>query len=163
MTPNYRQIVEDTRSLTRMFKALESFQQALETLGDLDQAVRDAEACKAIAVDERERAVQAMLAAEKQMAGVQSELDRARLTAKEIVETATAEGEQIVQTAGVKAQGLLSDAEHDLDALRVRARIVQEERDGAQQELEAKQRELLEVEGKITRLKQQASRLLEST
>ena len=160
---NYRQIVEDTRSLTRMFKALESFQQALETLGDLDQAVRDAEARKAIAVDERERAVQAMQAAEKQMAGVQSELDRARLTAKEIVDTATAEGAQLVKAAGTKAQELLAGAEIDLDALRVRARIVQEERDGAQQELEAKQRELLEVEGKITRLKQQASRLLEST
>ena len=160
MTLNYRQIVEDTRSLTRMFKALESFQQALEQLASLEEAVTSAERAKAIAVDERERAVQAANQAKGQLSAALAEVTEAKAKGKQAFEDAAKRADLVLADANVKARGLLAAAELDLKAIQAQKADLEVQAGLVEDAIETRKNELAEVEGKIAKLKAQAARLL---
>lgn len=157
---NFKQVVEDSRNLTRMFRSVQQLQEALEHIGSIEQATKDAEQARAVAVDDRERAVQAAQQAGQQLTAVLAEVSEAKAKAKQALNDASDKADSIVVAAEGKAAEIIAAAERrEADAA---AAVVgyNNQVEDAKAVVELKRKEFTELEAKIGKLKAQAAKLI---
>lgn len=157
---NFKQIAEDVRVLSRMFKSVTVLTEALDAIGSVEQARREAETAKGKARGEMEQAVREAEAAKATMADARSKLAEARAEAKRIREAAEQKAADIVNEAKAQAEAVVTAGEDEL--VRVVGRKTAEEK-LALELAEANNlllKEGQELEKKIEKLKAQAAKIL---
>lgn len=157
---NFKQIAEDVRVLSRMFKSVTVLTEALDAIGSVEQARREAETAKGKARGEMEQAVREAEAAKATMADARSKLAEARAEAKRIREAAEQKAADIVNEAKAQAEAVVTAGEDEL--VRVVGKKTAEEK-LALELAEANNlllKEGQELEKKIEKLKAQAAKIL---
>lgn len=150
---NLTQAADEIRKMLRGFKAVEQVSAALESVGSIQNAGKEAEKALESVKAEINKAQQDLIAASTEVLAAKDE-------AKKIAADAKAKAAERLEKANADANRIVADAQSKADAEVVRLSSIQ-----AQAQIEAAKRdaaaaELAEIEQKITKVKAQAAKLL---
>jgi len=107
---NLIKAAEDIRSLAKRFAPIFAVADALEKIGSIEQAERDAVIRKDAAYAEEEKAKAVLAAKHEQLKAVELDIEAAKQKAEEIVSKAHAKAEEIVALSHEKSDAIVKDA-----------------------------------------------------
>jgi len=113
-----RQAVDHARKLGKMFRGFLDVADALEEIGDLQQAARNAEQAVRKAREEATIATGELLETQQKISRELAAIKRAEATAEQIVLEARDDARVLVRDAEIGVKTLVDEAEHDAGVLR---------------------------------------------
>lgn len=108
---NATKAADDIKSLAARFHSVLEVADVLEKIGNLDQAVRDAENRKNVAIKESERAVGDASEKKKILAGILSDIESAKGAVDQQQKNARAQANEIIDDARAKSVEIVKGAE----------------------------------------------------
>lgn len=111
---NIKEAVIQVENLSRMFRALQTVGEALESIGSIEQAEREAKAAKEQAIKETEKAKAEEAKAQEELKATKGKLTDAKAKADDIVSAAQAKAVEIEAVAQVDAGNIVATAKGEL-------------------------------------------------
>lgn len=158
---NFKQVAEDVRNLSRVFKSVSLLAETLDAIGSTEQAVKEAEQRREKALIGAQEAEGRQENAKAALAAAEQEIADARAQAKKVVADANTKADAIVSAAEAEAARLVSGAEQREAVEAANVAKLRGEASEATKITALKREEFLAFEQKIEKLKKQVAKAIE--
>lgn len=159
---NYKQVAEDVRNISRIFASVSKLGEALDAVGSIQQAEKEAELRAAKAKKITEEALAASNKARAELDKLNENIVAAKEQAKLILIQADSKAADIVTAAKDEAAKRLSEADAKVAEKAVELKVFEAAIEEARERQASVDAEFNSTQNKLDKLKAQAAKLLEA-